>query len=585
MATFQITSPDGAVYEVTAPDGATEQDAIDYVRNGMGQGAPPPAVPQPQARQQEQSPYWNAVDTVNAFRDGLLDTLSFGFSDEARAGINALRPDSTYDQELAAVRQGVEQAKEQHPNAYLGGQLAGGVTGGAGLVRAGLSPTARVINAGRGLGRVSLASGAEGAALGSAQGFGSGEGGVDNRAEEALYGGAGGLILGGAAPGIMQGVGSTVRSVVSPFMTSPERAAAVSALAREGVETSAGQRTGSNTLRYAESEIGGKRAENLFERQGEQFTAAALRRAGINANRATPDVIDDAFDTIGKRFDDLASRNTLVADQQLASDLMGISNDYMQMVPESLRAPIVQNTLADIAGAMRNGGALPGDAYQSLRSRLDRTARSAARDPELSSALRGIKDSLDAAMERSISASNPADAGAWREVRNQYRNMLVIERAATGAGENAAMGTISPSALRNATVTKQGRRNYARGQGDFSELARAGEAVMRPMPNSGTAGRINAQNIGVGLAGLLGAGAGTATGDPYNAAIGAGIGLMAPRMVGRAMMTPAVQGYLSNQFGQQLTMSPQVRAMINSLLNVESSESAPTLGRLLAGPP
>lgn len=581
MAAFRITSPDGAVYEVTAPDGATEQDAIDYVRDGMGQGTSPPAAPQPQAQQQEQSPYWNAVDTVNAFRDGLLDTLSFGLSDEARARINAIRPDSTYDQELAAVRQGVGQAKEQHPNAYLGGQLAGGVAGGAGLVRAGISPTARAINAGSGLGRVSLASGGEGAALGALQGFGSGEGGITNRLEEGKYGLIGGGLLGAATPGIMQGVGSTVRSVVSPFMTSPERAAAVNALAREGVETSAGQRTGSNTLRYAEREIGGQRAENLFERQGEQFTAAALRRAGINANRATPDVIDDAFDSIGKRFDDLAARNTLVADQRLASDLIGISDDYMQMVPESMRAPIVQNTLADIAAAMRGGGAIPGDTYQSLRSRLDRTARSAARDPELSSALRGIKNSLDAAMERSISTSNPADAGAWREVRNQYRNMLVIERAATGAGENAAMGTISPSSLRNAAVTKQGRRNYARGQGDFAELARSGEAIMRDMPNSGTAGRINAQNIGVGLAGLLGAGAGTATGDPYNAALGAGIGLMAPRLAGRAMLTPAVQGYLSNQLGQQLTVSPAARAMINSLLNVESSESASPVGRLL----
>lgn len=574
MATFRITSPDGAVYEVTAPDGATEQDAIDYVRNGMGQGVT--------AADDRNS----VLGKIDAAVRGAADTLTFGLADEFAAGMNTgFGFLGDYDAELARQR-GIDQADTENRGGYrMGGQLAGGVVGGAGLVRAGLSPTARAINAGGGLGRISLASGGEGAALGALQGFGSGEGGGDSRLEEGKYGLVGGGLLGGAAPGIMQAAGSTVRNVVSPFMTNPERAAAVNALAREGIETSAGQRTGSNTLRYAESEIGGKRAENLFERQGEQFTAAALRRAGVNAKRATPDVIDDAFDSIGKRFDDLAARNTLVADQQLASDLIGISDDYLQMVPESMRAPIVQNTLADIAAAMRGGGAISGDTYQSLRSRLDRTARSAARDPELSSALRGIKDSLDAAMERSISASNPADAGAWREVRNQYRNMLVIERAATGAGENAALGTISPSALRNATVTKQGRRNYARGQGDFSELARAGEAVMRPMPNSGTAGRINAQNIGVGLAGLLGAGAGTATGDPYNAAIGAGIGLMAPRMVGRAMMTPAVQGYLSNQFGQQLTVSPQVRAMINSLLNVESSKSAPALGRLLAGPP
>lgn len=75
-----------------------------------------------------------------------------------------------------------------------------------------------------------------------------------------------------------------------------------------------------------------------------------------------------------------------------------------------------------------------------------------------------MRESLDDAMQRSIAQNNPRDLGGWQQARRQYRNMLVVEKAATGAGENAALGLISPSQLRNATV-QQGRRAFARGLG------------------------------------------------------------------------------------------------------------------------
>jgi hypothetical protein len=369
---------------------------------------------------------------------------------------------------------------------------------------------------------------------------------------------------------------------VSPFLTNPERTAAVQSLANEGVQTTAGQQTGSNALRYAEGEIGGQAARNTYDRQGEQFTSAALRRTGTTADRATPEVIDDAFNRIGGNFDDLAARNQLHPDTQLAQDLGGTYRDYASLVPESQRAPIVLDTIRDI-GSTLNNGPLDGAAYQAARSRLDRAARGAGNDPQLSQALYGVRNSLDDAMERSIAANNPADTGAWQDARRQYRNMLVVEKAATGAGENAAQGLISPSALRNATVTGQGRRAYARGQGDFADLARSGEAVMKPLPNSGTAGRLNAHNLGVGLAGLAGAGAGTATGDPKAAIVGALAGFAAPRVVGAAMMNPMVQRYLANQVGQGIRMTPQTMAVVNALANFQGSNEAPDVGSLLLG--
>lgn len=340
-------------------------------------------------------------------------------------------------------------------------------------------------------------------------------------------------------------VTTAARRGITPVQTTPERAALADALRGEGVQLTAGQATGSKPLQWMESTLGdlpgsGGRAAVTQTRQGEQFTAAALRRAGETADRASPQVIDNAFHRIGHDFDQLAARNNLHMDQQFATDLVDNVREYNSLVPHSMRSPIVENVVNDLAAhAGQNGGALTGEYYQALRSRLERAAKSSARDPQLSEALRGLRTSLDDAMERTLATTNPADLGAWREARNQYRNMIVIEKAATGAGSQTAEGLISPSQLRNATVTAHGRRNYARGQGDFADLSRAGEAIMKPLPNSGTAPRMYMQHLASALSGAAG---GSVAGLP-----GAIAGAAVPAVAGRALMSGPVQRYLGNR--------------------------------------
>lgn len=141
-------------------------------------------------------------------------------------------------------------------------------------------------------------------------------------------------------------------------------------------------------------------------------------------------------------------------------------------------------------------------------------------------------------MERSIAKANPDDLGAWRDARRQYRNMMILEQAAASAGENAALGLISPRALRQAAAMgRQGRRGYVRGQGDFADLARAGNALMLPMPQSGSAPRVLMSSGGALLGSAL-------AGEPFSLAALAGIA--APGAFGRALMSRPVQRYLSS---------------------------------------
>lgn len=552
---------------------ASEGVTIDDVKNFKPQAT--------EKAPEEKGMLRSAADSVDAFGRGIANSASFGFADEIGAGARWLggkvlpwQPNVTYDEALSEVRGSDKATAAAHPVADIAGTVTGAVGLGSGLVKVGSSPTAAVANRGGRLLSMSGASALEGGALTAVQGFGQGEG-LEDRLNKAKSGLAIGTIIGSALPGAASLVGNAVRRVVSPVSTSAARQSLLNTLEREGVDVTAGQATGSDALRYAESEIGGAAARDLVERQGEQFTRAALSRAGVNADRATPDVIDNAFTRIGNQFDSLATRNTLKPDRKLQNDLVDTWRNYMSVTPPNARVPIVADMMTDINNALKNGGSLDGKTYQSLRSRLDRVARGSS-DPELANTLRDIRSALDDGMERSIAATNPKDLGGWRNARKEYRNMLVLEQAATGAGENAAAGLISPSALRNATVAKHGRRNYARGSGDFAELARAGEGVMKPMPQSGTAPRTAIRNMGAALPALLGAGAGGVAGGGPGAMAGMVAGAALPAFAGRLMMTPAGQAYLKNQLLSG-SISPQFRAKLASAVNAIDASFLPRI--------
>jgi hypothetical protein len=342
-----------------------------------------------------------------------------------------------------------------------------------------------------------------------------------------------GAIAGGAGA-------ATASRVVTPFPVSADRQKMVETLRKEGVQPTAGQATGRKSLQYLESELGGGATARKLDTQQDQFTAAILRRVGETATRATLEVVDQAFTRIGREFDNLAIKNNVKFDAQFGKDVGAAVRDYDQLVPSSQQAPAVQNIVKDILDRINQGkGTMPGGAYASLRSRLDKMARKARTDPNLSEALFGIRSALDDAMERSLTASGRTDdIVRWREARSQYRNMLVVETAATGAGEGAAMGAISPAKLRQSAVG-QNKRSYVRGKGDFSDLAHAGQAIMTPLPNSGTAGRVAAHTIPALGGGMLTGG--------IDGGIGFLAGAVAPTAVGRIAMTPWAQKYLANQ--------------------------------------
>lgn len=333
---------------------------------------------------------------------------------------------------------------------------------------------------------------------------------------------------------------------ITPFrQTSPTLANSVDALRREGVTSlTAGEVTGRKPLRWAESAFNdvafsGQRGTRLNTQAAEQYTAAAARRAGIQANRLTPEVMDTAFERIGQVFDDVTINNAMPVSRTLPAEAQRIAGLYERTVPTALQVGVVRGIADDLA-ALQPGTRIPGTTYQAWRSELDAAAR-AAGNPRVSRAIYDMRNALDDAFENALTG---AERAAFRNARREYRNILVLEQAVASAGEQAAAGLVSPRALAQATKTLQGKRNYVRGDGDFAELSRAGVEVMSPLPQSGTAPRLVATELGKVVAGGA---IGNASYGPEGAAIGGATPLVAQALLGRALMSRPGQAYLRNQ--------------------------------------
>lgn len=534
----------------------------------------------PNRQQRDIPPLPEGFTLIADEKPGMLETaarsavqgLTFGLADESYGltqGVRGLLSGegfgAGYDRGVKEFRDRDKAGREANPVTGVLGEVAGGMGTGLGAMRAG----ATLMRGGMSLPKTMVAGAAEGAGYGALHGAGNAEGGPEERLSGAQRGLMTGAAVGGAVPLVAKGIGAATRAI-TPLSIPAENQAAAAILRQEGVPVTAGQISGSKAVKYAESALGdapfaGGRTTEILASQGDDFTRAAMRRAG-GTGTATAENMATLYDDLGATFKGLSARNTLTADPQLGQDIGIALRNYERILKPDQKA-IVGNYAVDIVQRLRaTGGRLPGDEYQTIRSRLTKSAHANRNDGEFSDALKGIRNALDNAMERSIL---PADKGAWAKAQREYRNYKVLEDAVGRAGSDAAAGRISPQALRGAAMKSGGKSGYVRGKGDFADLARSGELLMTPMPNSGTAQR------GLSIGGASGATAAFMSGN-YPLALAA---IAAPGVAGRTLMSPMVQRYMTNQ-----RMGPVTQKAIEQHLRGLLQGGGQTQSRRLSSP-
>lgn len=479
--------------------------------------------------------------------------------DVIAAGVAKLSGGVPFNEALAAANQMSLEGKQgqamgEDPAAFGLGQIGGQIAISAipaGLATKGLSAIAPIA------GKAPLVGGA---LENLASNIATTKGITGVLGQGALQGGSASLIsqgdLSGAGPGALTagvfGLAGKIAQPIAKTATSAVRKGYANVLQKAGIDDlTAAQLTGNPTLELIESVMGSMPftagpSKKLTEKQLGQFTKAALSKAGIQGELATPEVLAKAEKSFSNKYENILKNEVIKIDQPVLDTLDDIAKNKLKKLGPA--KSIVKSYVDDIKKA---GGQITSDLYQRARTDLRLQAKSMqGNDPFTANILRTIRDSLDEAAERSLPAKKQV---AWKELNRQYANYKTIQDAASKVSKDSLEGYLSPTSL----LQSAKRANPSKGQagyGDLYSLARAGRGILTDsIPNSGTAQRqliqeiLTGQVLGQAGLGALGgaAGYGASGGDPLMALAGAGLALGGPRAVQSLMNSQAGKSYLT----------------------------------------
>jgi hypothetical protein len=287
-----------------------------------------------------------------------------GLGDETMAAVAALKETlggglpfgKAYEQALSMYRGARDQYRQESPVASTASEMAGGLATGIPMAAVAMPAGAAATG-----GRLLAQNAAIGAAQGGLYGFNEGEGGMGSRAVEAGQGAALGGALGVALPAALGAAGRAIQPIRSQL--NPEQARLAAVAAAEGLDLSPAQLSGSAPLQTMESVFGSLpwtagTQKAIQDEQRKQFNRAVLAKAGINADNASPEVMDSAFRQIGQKFDEAAAKTTVNIDQPFFDSVQNAVREYGRRLPTDV-APTFQSYVDDIA-QMASAASQPG---------------------------------------------------------------------------------------------------------------------------------------------------------------------------------------------------------------------------------
>lgn len=368
-------------------------------------------------------------------------------------------------------------------------------------------------------------------------------------------------------------------SAMGPRSVDPERARLAQVAATENIPLDAAQKTGSKPLQTINAVFeqlpftAGKEADKQ-DATRRAFTAAVLKRAGIDSAEATPEVLQGRKTSLGSTFEEIATKNPLVVGGDLVAKLNGIkarASDLLTDENASAVSKVVDRILADAEAAKVNPlsvenrmrlpseyaqstGQMPGTKYQDWRTELYNLGHGNDRE---SMFYKQIKKELDNAYRTGLSGEQ---AATWDAASRDYANLKTILQARGGSGQIQAGSTISPAQLDMANISSMTKEGKALGRGDLTDLAKLGQLFVRDqVGNPGTAQRAMWQNI------LTGGYAGSVAGSAFFSPMGA-LGLAAlPKTAQMAINSKLMQEYLASRHAA--SFSPAVGpTQLNALL-------------------
>jgi hypothetical protein len=310
-----------------------------------------------------------------------------------------------------------------------------------------------------------------------------------------------GAVIGGAFAPAAQGVGKAAQAIGSAVRGKPvaPEVAALAQRAKElGIDIPADRLTNSRPLNAIAAGLNyvpfsGRAA--VEDRMASQLNQALSKTFGQDSSNVTQ-ALRAAENDLGQVFDKTLKNTGVAVDKQLLEDLARVYNRAESELGSDALKPIASQLNELMAKA--ETGVIDGQAAYNIKRNLDRIGRS--NTPTAYHALE-LKGSILDALNRSL---GPDGAAAFAKTREQYSNMLALQKLA----KNGAEGEVSAARLAN----MQNINNQP-----LQELADiAAQFVKNREGQHGAAQRAAAGAFALGMGGVPGLAAGAATGRGLN---------------------------------------------------------------------
>jgi hypothetical protein len=395
---------------------------------------------------------------------------------------------------LDNIRKNDQTSQENYPNEYLGGQIGGAIlTGATGAatkagtainnrIRSGLLPQAtgklgQLANLGTKAAQASL-----GVATSNAlYGFNSGEGDFANRADKAKELAVPGGAIGAAtvlAPAALRGTAKALTPVVDDGIKEVGRLAQ-----KYNIPLSIDQITNSRFVKTAQrvsQEVPFSGQAGFRDKQITAWNKAVTKTLGEESDRITPEFIDNRFNVLGSKFNDLGKGEVF--------DPNNLSSKINSIIQDATDAGASKEAVKGFRGFVKRelsnvnpDGTISGEQLSRIRALANKTARNSNNFDSKTLYHNFESEIIDQLLPDTV------EKQAFGKLKQQYKNLLVLEPLM----KSEKGGIVSPTTLSNRMGNVFGREFYRGKAGELGELARVGKTLLPELGGSDTTQKLS----------------------------------------------------------------------------------------------
>ena len=452
-------------------------------------------------------------DIIKDFTRAAGQGISFGFGDEIEAFVtSALDSNASYADTLKEVRNKINDFRRRNPGVAYGTEIAGAIIPSiaAAFIPGGQALTASTV------GRVGQA----------AKALGLGKKGQTIAKSSAVGAGGSGLYGFGTGEGLEDsiksaGTSAAVGAVLNPAIqaVAPRITESAKKLLDRGVQLTPGQAVGDSgligrSLKTLEEKVSGNvfligdAVESALQRSQKGFNRAAVEEALEDISVKVPKnlegrrLIGFGQNVLKSQYAKTLGKMKLTDEAAMNSEISKLTNDLSDEIKKDITDRASRYITKKFVDGQMSGQNIK-KAQTLLRRDIQRLQRSGSElDAQKADALIDIRSVLSNELQK----ANPKLAPVLNNIDKSYGKFEIVRNASLRrkVSEDFTPGDLLQASAKGDTTKR--KSSFSAGEARMQNFAQSAQNIIgNTVPNSGTAGRSQANRIVTGGGGVLGA--------------------------------------------------------------------------------